>query len=265
MLVTTKGEPFSSLLADIDKELQEDPSEPAPYYTGMEPLQIPEVVYTHDPQTSPPLFNRFRPKPSKQTQKNIHQQLQVQQDASYKQRPVGYRKRHGSGESELSAFSDTVVNPSNAHARRRFMSDPDIENGPSLDKGVARTENHVDVGVRNNGVAHRPENVTKRLSLQDGTEPFASAMTSAMGRASRDRLYSDAMERVLSRYSEMAVRERPDESSGKPKSKTLRKVPGTVPPSTFAPGNTSVTFGSSRGLPPRKLKPIPRRSDSEIS
>ncbi|PVD26992.1 hypothetical protein C0Q70_12141 [Pomacea canaliculata] len=60
-------------IVDIDKELQEDPSEPAPYYTGMEPLQIPEV----------------------------------QQDASYKQRPVGYRKRHGSGESELSAFSDT--------------------------------------------------------------------------------------------------------------------------------------------------------------
>ncbi|XP_076457383.1 uncharacterized protein LOC143291424 [Babylonia areolata] len=268
-------------IVDIDKELENDP-EPSPYWSHGPPLPVPEVFiqtnhsadsllqpwppHHHHPyphsgdgrQDRPVPGGAPHPPPPQYLSSSPPSSLSLLQQQHKSSR--GARQRHGSGESDLSAFSDTVLKPSapGPHERRRFLSEPEI------------------LGVGEEGARSSNARATKggrlsddsRADVNDATFP-PSGTTTVVPRG-RERLYSDAMERVLSRYTaEMALRD--VSSKGKASRLTGGQHHLPLPPSSpHVPGGVSGVRDTVSGHsvpPPRKLKPIlkPPKSEADHS
>ncbi|KAK7445505.1 hypothetical protein BaRGS_00040345 [Batillaria attramentaria] len=265
-------------IVDIDKELEEDPSEPSPYWSEGQPLQVPEVfLNNNEAESSPPMTSRRTA--SKFSQQHHQDTLQYPNHRHTHTEPQSYtepnyhhesrsshvhdlapRERHHSGESDLSALSDTVVKPiaKSSQGRRRFMSEPEILREPYYDRPPRRA---ADSKFRNtgNGVQRKGSDLYVRETSREGAE-MTSLTASSLARQSRERLYSDAMERVLSRYSELAVREADELTRGATKPQGVRM-------STANKSSTSGHHASGSGfiMPPRKLKPINRQPRNNMN
>ena len=115
------------------------------------------------------------------------------------------------------------------------------------------------VGARKNGKAKRGGQFLGELSYKDVGDVIAPS-TSSAAPLPRERLYSDTMERVLSRYSELGLREARDDVSGKGRASRIPVVSNA----TTSGARMSV---SGHVVPPRKLKPILKqpRSDTNSS
>ncbi|KAK7106383.1 hypothetical protein V1264_017648 [Littorina saxatilis] len=225
-------------IVDIDKELENDP-EPSPYWSEAPPLQIPEVhIHTNPSTNSTPRKDHRNNRSSVHLESRQQQQSQSsfssKQESTTLQQPPSWssRQRHDSGESDLSTFSDSLVKPAPPNGRRRFMSEPEILN----------LDDHR-LGLRKHGKKKKGGQVLPESDFREND--VIEASTSSLARASRERLYSDTMERMMSRYSEMGVRELNEDISRKGR------------PSRIPVGNASSSqITSGHAPPPRKLKPI---------
>ena len=159
--------------------------------------------------------------------------------------PWTSRKRHDSGESDMSALSDSLIKPAQSTGRKRIMSEPEILN---LDQ--QRT------AARRCGKTKKGAKLLMDSRFAD-VDVIAPSASSALPVAS-ERLYSDTMERVLSRYSELGLRETRDDVSGKGRS-------SRIPVVANATASGSRISASGHMVPPRKLKPILKQARSDTN
>ena len=106
--------------------------------------------------------------------------------------------------------------------------------------------------MRSDGKGKKPRPFHDPGPTREGSDVTDAPPSSVLPRG-RERLYSDTMERVLSRYSEMGLRETHDDVSVKGRASKI-------------PVGYHVSGSSARDsvIPPRKLKPIlkQRKADS---
>lgn len=200
-------------------------------------------------QSSPPLPSRLRSSSSEETQHDHHHFHHPKPPKSFQTS----RHRHHSGESDLSAFSDSMVKPvTNIHARKRIMSEPEI--GNAMD--ASRKSNQ---SLESKYEATKSAAQTGSHSQTTASIGHSAGSSSGFAKLSREQMYTDTMERVLSRYSELAVRD--NNANRVAKNKNVRNSFHQV--LDMAPGKVSTGSGPSLGIgnnvrviPPRKLKPI---------